>query len=55
MTTRMSFSAWPVFTEDEIEAASRVLRSGKVNYWTVKPPSTNKSWPVMNDAPGELR
>ena len=26
--------AWPYFAEDEIEAASAVLRSGKVNYWT---------------------
>jgi dTDP-4-amino-4,6-dideoxygalactose transaminase len=34
MTTGMSFSAWPVFAEDEIEAAARVLRSGNVNYWT---------------------
>jgi dTDP-4-amino-4,6-dideoxygalactose transaminase len=34
MTTGKSFSAWPVFAEDEIEAAARVLRSGKVNYWT---------------------
>lgn len=25
---------WPFFAEDEIEAAERVLRSGKVNYWT---------------------
>ncbi len=25
---------WPYFAEDEIEAAVRVLRSGKVNYWT---------------------
>lgn len=25
---------WPVFGEDEVEAASRVLRSGRVNYWT---------------------
>ena len=26
--------AWPFFAEDEIQAASAVLRSGKVNYWT---------------------
>jgi hypothetical protein len=26
--------AWPYFAEEEIEAAARVLRSGKVNYWT---------------------
>jgi len=25
---------WPYFAEDEIEAATSVLRSGKVNYWT---------------------
>ena len=25
---------WPVFGPDEIEASSRVLASGKVNYWT---------------------
>ena len=25
---------WPVFSDDEIEAAAQVLRSGKVNYWT---------------------
>src|SRR5271165_4220461 len=28
------FPAWPHFDEDEIEAVSAVLRSGKVNYWT---------------------
>ncbi|MFC1453935.1 DegT/DnrJ/EryC1/StrS family aminotransferase [Verrucomicrobiota bacterium] len=28
------FTAWPFFAPDEIEAADRVLRSGKVNYWT---------------------
>src|ERR1035437_4540407 len=26
--------AWPFFADDEIEVAVRVLRSGKVNYWT---------------------
>ncbi len=25
---------WPVFAEDEVSAVERVLRSGKVNYWT---------------------
>jgi dTDP-4-amino-4,6-dideoxygalactose transaminase len=25
---------WPIFADDEIESALRVLRSGKVNYWT---------------------
>jgi dTDP-4-amino-4,6-dideoxygalactose transaminase len=29
-----AFSPWPSFSEEEIEAASRVLRSGRVNYWT---------------------
>jgi hypothetical protein len=27
-------SSWPYFGQDEIDAASRVLSSGKVNYWT---------------------
>lgn len=27
-------NAWPIFGEDEIEAVVKVLRSGKVNYWT---------------------
>src|SRR5215468_2958473 len=31
---RPSFSPWPYFASDEIEAATSVLRSGKVNYWT---------------------
>jgi dTDP-4-amino-4,6-dideoxygalactose transaminase len=26
--------SWPYFAEDEIQAATEVLRSGKVNYWT---------------------
>ncbi|HEY3781110.1 MAG TPA: DegT/DnrJ/EryC1/StrS aminotransferase family protein [Fimbriimonadaceae bacterium] len=30
----MSFPSWPHFESDEIEAAQRVLESGKVNYWT---------------------
>lgn len=29
-----SSTAWPHFAEDEVEAVARVLRSGKVNYWT---------------------
>jgi dTDP-4-amino-4,6-dideoxygalactose transaminase len=29
-----SFPVWPAFSEDEIEVAASVLRSGKVNYWT---------------------
>ncbi len=28
------FASWPQFEADEIEAATAVLRSGKVNYWT---------------------
>lgn len=31
---RKSFAPWPVFAPDELEAATRVLASGKVNYWT---------------------
>ena len=29
-----SFSPWPSFTDEEVEAVKRVLQSGKVNYWT---------------------
>jgi dTDP-4-amino-4,6-dideoxygalactose transaminase len=29
-----AFAPWPHFTKDEIEAAARVLESGKINYWT---------------------
>jgi dTDP-4-amino-4,6-dideoxygalactose transaminase len=28
------FSTWPYFDDEMIDAATRVLRSGKVNYWT---------------------
>ena len=28
------FAPWPYFEGDEVEAATTVLRSGKVNYWT---------------------
>ncbi len=28
------FPSWPVLEEEEIEAATAVLRSGKLNYWT---------------------
>lgn len=31
-----AFSSWPFFDEELIEASSKVLRSGKVNYWTGK-------------------
>jgi dTDP-4-amino-4,6-dideoxygalactose transaminase len=34
MNTGMSLGRWPAFSEDKIEAAVRILRSGKVNYWT---------------------
>jgi dTDP-4-amino-4,6-dideoxygalactose transaminase len=30
----LAFAPWPQFENDEIEAAVRVLQSGKVNYWT---------------------
>jgi dTDP-4-amino-4,6-dideoxygalactose transaminase len=31
----ISFDApWPIFADDEIEAAVQVLRAGRVNYWT---------------------
>jgi dTDP-4-amino-4,6-dideoxygalactose transaminase len=33
-TAANAFAPWPFFTDDEIEAAVRVLRSGKINYWT---------------------
>jgi dTDP-4-amino-4,6-dideoxygalactose transaminase len=29
-----TFAPWPFFEEDEIEAVTHVLQSGKVNYWT---------------------
>ncbi len=28
------FSVWPSFSEEEVEAVARVMRSNKVNYWT---------------------
>ena len=30
----MSLSPWPVFAQDEIDAVSAVLASGRVNQWT---------------------
>jgi len=30
----LPFAPWPYFEADEIEAATSVLRSGKINYWT---------------------
>lgn len=29
-----NLSPWPCFTDEEIDAVARVLRSGRVNYWT---------------------
>lgn len=29
-----SFPAWPFYEQDEIDAAKRVLETGRVNYWT---------------------
>ncbi len=37
MTDKLSeplFPSWPVFTDEMVEAAAAVLRSGRVNYWT---------------------
>jgi dTDP-4-amino-4,6-dideoxygalactose transaminase len=34
MQTVSTFAPWPHFAEDEIDAVSAVLRSGKINYWT---------------------
>lgn len=31
---RDSLSTWPIYEDDEIAVVERVLRSGKVNYWT---------------------
>lgn len=31
---KTAFSPWPSFTEEEVEAVTRVLRSNEVNYWT---------------------
>ena len=33
-TTQTVFAPWPSYAPDEIEAVTRVLASGKVNYWT---------------------
>jgi dTDP-4-amino-4,6-dideoxygalactose transaminase len=33
-TPVQAFPPWPYFASDEVEAAERVLRSGKMNYWT---------------------
>jgi dTDP-4-amino-4,6-dideoxygalactose transaminase len=32
--SNIKFSSWPSFTQEEIDAVSRVLISNKVNYWT---------------------
>lgn len=34
MGDKHTMAAWPFYGDDEIEAATRVLRSGKANYWT---------------------
>jgi dTDP-4-amino-4,6-dideoxygalactose transaminase len=34
MSSQPVFDNWPFFDEDEIAAATQVLRSGRVNYWT---------------------
>lgn len=34
MSEMMKSAPWPYFGEEEIQAATAVLRSGKVNYWT---------------------
>lgn len=31
---KIKYPAWPYIADDEIEAVSAVLRSGKINYWT---------------------
>src|SRR5215470_8021258 len=31
---KLPFAPWPYFAPDEIAAATRVLESGRVNYWT---------------------
>ncbi len=28
------FAPWPFFSQEEIDATTMVLKSGKVNYWT---------------------
>lgn len=33
-TLTTPFAPWPYFAQDEIEATTKVLQSGKVNYWT---------------------
>jgi len=32
--TKVTLPGWPKFSEEEVQAVSDVLRSGKVNYWT---------------------
>ena len=32
--TKILTPPWPDYSEEEIDAVSQVLRSGKVNYWT---------------------
>lgn len=32
--SEVQLSPWPIYAQDEIDAATAVLRSGRVNYWT---------------------
>ena len=32
--SKINFPAWPKFYKDDIKIASKILKSGKVNYWT---------------------
>lgn len=34
LSARPALAPWPAFAQDEIDAVTRVLQSGKVNYWT---------------------
>jgi len=34
VSTKYPYAPWPQFAPEEVEAAMRVLQSGKVNYWT---------------------
>ena len=33
-TVGAGYAPWPVFDDEQVDAVSRVLRSGRVNYWT---------------------
>src|SRR4051812_34067033 len=34
METRKALAGWPAFSDSDVAAVERVLRSGKINYWT---------------------